>query len=123
MHELALSGAVVNTAVKHADGHPVSAIQLRVGTLRQVVPDTLEFYFQFVARGTLCEGARLEVEVVDAALRCGSCAREWEIEIPAFRCPSCGGSDVAVARGEEFEVESIEVQSIDDEEAACIAQK
>jgi hydrogenase nickel incorporation protein HypA/HybF len=123
VHELSLSGAVVNTAVKHADGRPVSAIQLRVGTLRQVVPDTLEFYFQFVARGTLCEGARLELEVVHAALQCQGCAREWEIEIPAFRCPFCAGGDVVVARGEEFEVESIEVQSSDAEEAACIAQK
>jgi hydrogenase nickel incorporation protein HypA/HybF len=123
MHELSLSGAVVNTAVKHAEGRPVSAIELRVGTLRQVVPDTLEFYFQFVARGTLCEGARLEVEVIDAALRCEACAREWDIETPAFRCPWCGGADVVVARGEEFEVESIEVQSSDAEEDACIAQK
>lgn len=123
MHELSLSGAVVNTAVKHADGRRVSAVELRVGTLRQVVPDTLEFYFQFVARGTLCEGARLEVEVIDAALRCEACAREWDIETPAFRCPSCGGADVVVARGEEFEVESIDVQPSDAEEDACIAQK
>ena len=40
------------------------------GSLRQVVPDTLEFYFEFVARGTVCEGARLEQEVVEARLRC-----------------------------------------------------
>ena len=123
MHELSLSGAVVNTAVKHAGGRRVSAIHLRVGALRQVVPDTLRFYFQFVAQGTLCEGAGLQLELIDAALRCEVCSREWEIEIPAFRCPSCAGSDVAVARGDEFEVESIEVESIDAEEAACIAQK
>jgi hydrogenase nickel incorporation protein HypA/HybF len=118
VHELSLSGAVLNTVVKHADGRPVSLVSLRVGRLRQVVPDTLEFYFEFVARGTVCEGARLEQEIVAASLRCGSCAREWEIEIPAFRCPTCGGADVAVASGDEFEVESIEV-----EETACIAQR
>jgi hydrogenase nickel incorporation protein HypA/HybF len=125
MHELSLTGAVVNTALKHADGRAVSTINLRVGTLRQVVPDTLQFYFQFqfVARGTLCEGARLQLEVIAAALRCESCRREWEIEIPAFRCALCGGADVAITRGEEFEVESIEVESIDAEEDACIAQK
>jgi len=117
MHELSLSGAVVNTVVKHAGSRPVSLISLRVGRLRQVVPETLDFYFEFVARGTVCEGARLEQEIVEASLRCNPCAREWEIEIPAFRCPTCGGSDVAVATGEEFEVESIEV-----EEDACIAQ-
>ena len=110
MHELSLSSAIVNTVVKHARGQRVSVVSLRVGRLRQVVPDTLEFYFDFVARDTLCEGARLEQEVVDARLRCHPCASEWAIEIPAFRCPTCGGSDVEIASGNEFEVESIEVE-------------
>ena len=118
MHELSLSSAIVNTVVKHAAGRPVTVVWLRVGRLRQVVPDTLEFYWGFVARGTLCEGARLEQEIVDARLRCNACAHEWAIEIPAFRCPACAGSDVAIAAGNEFEVESIQVQ-----EAECIAQR
>jgi hydrogenase nickel incorporation protein HypA/HybF len=118
VHELSLSSAIVATAAKHAEGRRVSLVSLRVGELRQVVPDTLEFYFAFVARGTVCEGARLEQEVVEARLRCNPCAREWAIDVPAFRCPTCGGSDVEVASGNEFEVESIEV-----EEAECIAQR
>jgi hydrogenase nickel incorporation protein HypA/HybF len=117
VHELSLSGAIVNTAVKHAAGRPVRVVSLRVGRLRQVIPETLDFYFEFVARGTLCEGARLEQEVVEARLHCQACWREWAIEIPAFRCPACGGGDVEVASGNEFEVESIEV-----EEAVCIGQ-
>ena len=94
-------------------------VSLRVGKLRQVVPDTLEFYFEFVARDSVCEGARLEQEVIDAVLRCRPATYEWAIEIPAFRCP-----DVRRATrwrsppGDEFEVESIE-----SEEAACIAPR
>lgn len=116
MHELSLSSAIVNTVTKHADGRPVTLVSLRLGALRQVVPDTLEFYFEVVARGTICEGARLEHELIAARLRCRDCTHEWRIEIPAFRCPGCGGSAVEVAAGNEFEVESIEV-----EEARCIA--
>jgi len=118
MHELSLSSAIVNTAVKHARGRPVTQISLRVGRLRQVIPETLEFYFEFVARGTPCEGARLEQELIEARLRCNHCRHDWAIEIPAFRCPACGGSDVTVACGNEFEVESIEV-----EEAVCIGRE
>ena len=118
MHELSLSSAIVGTVVKHADGRPVSVVSLRVGRLRQVIPRTLDFYFEFVARDTVCEGARLEQEVIDARLRCNPCEVEWAIEIPAFRCPTCGGSDVVIAGGNEFEVEFIEV-----EEAECIAQR
>jgi hydrogenase nickel incorporation protein HypA/HybF len=117
MHELSLSGAIVNTVVKHAQGRAVSLVNLRVGALRQVVPDTLDFYFEFVARGTVCEGARLEQEPVPARLRCGRCERDWEIELPVFMCPACGGA-AEVASGDEFEVESIEV-----EEAECIARR
>ena len=119
MHELSLSGAIVNTVVKHAAGRPVSLVSLRVGALRQVVPDTLEFYFEFVSRGTVCEGARLEQELIPALLRCASCEREWTIDMPIFMCPACGSAgQVEVASGEEFEVESIEV-----EETECIAQR
>jgi Zn finger protein HypA/HybF involved in hydrogenase expression len=56
-------------------------------------------------------------EAVPAVLRCDACAAEWEIELPFFRCASCGGS-VTVARGNEFEVESIEV-----EEVQCIGPR
>jgi hydrogenase nickel incorporation protein HypA/HybF len=109
VHELSLSSAIVNTVVKHARGRRVTVVDLRVGKLRQVIPDTLEFYFEFVARDTVCEGARLEQQVIDARLHCRECDHGWEIEIPAFRCPKCGGSDVEIASGDEFEVESITV--------------
>ena len=118
MHELSLSSAIVNTVVKHAADRRVTAVYLRVGALRQVVPDTLGFYFEFVARGTVCEGARLEQEIIAAALRCRACGHAWEITIPAFRCPRCSSANVRVAAGEEFEVESIDV-----EEVACTASK
>ena len=118
MHELSLSSAIVNTVVKHADGRPVSAVNLRVGHLRQVVPDSLEFYFEFVARGTVCEGAVLELEAVPGVLRCDACTADWEMDLPFFRCPECGGSEVSVVSGNEFEVESIEV-----EEVQCIGPR
>jgi hydrogenase nickel incorporation protein HypA/HybF len=121
VHELSLSSAIVNTAAKHADGRRVTVVNLRVGKLRQVIPETLSFYFEFVARDSVCEGAALNQEVIDARLRCRPCVHEWEIEIPAFRCPQCGGSEVEIASGNEFEVESIEVE--DPEEAECIAQR
>ena len=119
MHELSLSGAIVNTVEQHAAGRRVSVVNLQVGALRQVIPDTLEFYFGFVSKGTVCEGAQLEQELIPALLRCASCEREWTIDMPIFMCPSCGSAgQVEVASGEEFEVESIEV-----EETECIAQR
>ena len=113
MHELSIAGAVVDTALKHAAGRRVTTVTVRAGALRQVVGDSLEFYFGIVTRDTLCEGARLELEVVPARLSC--CGSEWEVDWPDFRCAACGGAATVVA-GDELEVESIEV-----EEAACTA--
>jgi hydrogenase nickel incorporation protein HypA/HybF len=117
MHEFSIAAAVADTAVRHAGGRRVTVVRVRFGRLRQVVPDSLAFAFGIVTRETVCEGARLEQEIVPARLRCPACETQWEIELPAFRCPDCQGADVEVLSGEELEVESIEVE----EEAACIA--
>jgi hydrogenase nickel incorporation protein HypA/HybF len=115
MHELSVSSAVVDTVLKHAAGRRVTGVSLRIGHLRQVVPDSLAFYFELVSRETLCEGARLEQEIVPARLRCDGCGSEWDPEDAWFRCTGCGGPGEVIA-GNELEVESIEV-----EEAACTA--
>jgi hydrogenase nickel incorporation protein HypA/HybF len=120
MHELSVASAVLNTAVKHAAQRPVSVVSLRVGRLRQVVPDSLRFYFEIVARDTICERAELRIAQIDVRLRCADCVCEWQPSILAFRCPDCGASDVAVIAGEELEVDYIEVQ---EQETACIGQE
>ena len=115
MHELSVASAVLDTVLKHAAGRRVTVVSLRIGHLRQVVPDSLAFYFELVSRESLCEGARLEQEYVPAVLRCEGCEREWDPEDAWFRCSGCGGAGEVIA-GNELEVESIEV-----EEAACTA--
>ena len=116
MHELALATAVRDTALRHAEGRRVSTVRMRVGTMRQVVPDSLDFYFGVVARGTLCDGSRLELEVTPSVLRCEACGESWQPEVPSFRCPSCDGPKVELVSGGELEVESIDVE----EGAECI---
>lgn len=120
MHELSISGAIVDTALKHADGRQITVVSLTVGALRQVVPESLDFYFEIVARGTLCEGARLEQTLMPARAHCPGCRHEWELEgLPQFRCPGCGAAPAEIVSGDELEVESIELEEV----AACIAPK
>ena len=118
MHELSISSAIVNTVIKHARGREVSAVDLRIGALRQVVPDSLVFYFEIVARDTVCTEAELRLELVPARLRCLACELEWDpspepaldVVVPAFRCPTCGTAESETLAGDELEVESIEVE-------------
>jgi hydrogenase nickel incorporation protein HypA/HybF len=118
MHELSVATAVLNTAIKHAGGRRVRLVSLRVGRMRQVIPDSLSFYFEIVARDTACEGAELELMEIETELSCEGCGHGWSPEIPAFRCPACGSGEVAVTAGEELEVDYIEIE---EQEAACIA--
>ena len=122
MHELSIASAIQDTVLRHAEGRRVTAVQLRLGRLRQVVPGSLGFYFEIVGRDTLTDGARLDLELIDARLRC-RCGAEWDpspspaeredelIFAPQFRCPSCGEGGGEVVAGEELEVESIEVET------------
>jgi hydrogenase nickel incorporation protein HypA/HybF len=126
VHELSIASAVHDTVIRHAEGRPVTAVQMRIGRLRQVVPGSLAFYFGIVGRGTPTEGAELEIEMVDARLSC-ACGTEWDpapgpaesedelVFAPQFRCPACGAAGAEVVSGEEMEVESIVV-----EEAATV---
>jgi len=119
MHELSLASAIVRTAERHAGGGAVTRVSLRIGKLRQVMPESLDFYFRVVAGGTACEGATLEYEVVPVRLRCAACGRDSELESPPFACAACGSAEVAVVGGDELLVESIVVE---EKEEACIAR-
>jgi hydrogenase nickel incorporation protein HypA/HybF len=84
MHELALATAIRDTVLRHAEGRRVSTVRMRVGTMRQVGPESLDFYFRVVARGTLCDGSRLELQVTPSVLRCGRAARAGSRKRRAF---------------------------------------
>ncbi|MFT3864467.1 MAG: hydrogenase maturation nickel metallochaperone HypA [Solirubrobacterales bacterium] len=123
MHELSLSSAILEAALRHAEGRPVRSVQMRIGAMRQVVPESLDFYFGIVTRGTLAEGAKLEVDYLPARLRCAGCSREWEPELPIFRCPGCGEAEVETLSGTEFEIEYITVEDGEEAETPCIAPR
>jgi hydrogenase nickel incorporation protein HypA/HybF len=108
MHELAIAEAVIDIAAVHAAGRRVTAVYVKVGRLRQVVPAALEFSFALAAEGTPVQGARLEIEHVPAGGVCRACGRESELDAFPLSCAACGGLDVEVIRGEELLVDSLE---------------
>ncbi len=124
MHELSVSSAIVDTAIRHARGRRVNAVHLQVGALRQVVAASLTFYFEIVSRETVCEGAELDVLAIDALLHCRACGHEWDpapdplhdeglLVLPQFRCPQCDEAGAEVIAGNELLVDSIDVEEGD----------
>jgi hydrogenase nickel incorporation protein HypA/HybF len=112
VHELSLSRAIADTVIEHAAGRPVSRVAVRIGHLRQVVPDSLEFCWDMVTDGTVLAGCRLDIEHVPAVAHCGACGARTQLERPVLVCGTCGGREATLESGEEFLVDSIDVMEV-----------
>jgi hydrogenase nickel incorporation protein HypA/HybF len=112
MHELSLADAVVRIACAHAGGRRIETVELKVGHLRNVVPEALEFAFTLVAEGTVAEGAQLLMEEVPAAGICRGCGIESEFAAFPLACRACGSLDVELTRGEELLVDALTMEEV-----------
>ena len=111
MHELSIAQAIVEVAARHARGARVERVHVRIGHLRQVVPSALAFSFELCAHGTPADGAELEIEAVPIGAVCRDCGTESELDGFPLACPACSGLALDVVRGEELQVESLELVS------------
>jgi hydrogenase nickel incorporation protein HypA/HybF len=99
----------VRTAAKHADGLPVTRVTVRIGHLRQVVPDALQFSWEVVASQSGMPEAELVIEEVPAVVRCQACGERTTLDLPILACGACEGFDVTLLSGEEFLVVSMDM--------------
>ncbi|MCH9734909.1 MAG: hydrogenase maturation nickel metallochaperone HypA [Actinomycetia bacterium] len=110
MHELSLCHEIAGVVKTHAAGRPVDVVRVRVGSLRQVVAESLTFCWGIVREHEDLGDAELELELVPAAVGCHTCHAQSEITSRwSICCPACSSVDVSVLRGEEFRVMSIDV--------------
>jgi hydrogenase nickel incorporation protein HypA/HybF len=112
MHELSIADAIVRIATAHAGGRWIETVEVKVGHLRQVVPDALLFAFALVAEGTEAEGAELLLEEVPAAGVCRVCGQESELPGFPLACEACGSRDVELVRGEELLVDALTMEGV-----------
>ena len=113
MHEFGLTQAVIETSVasaREAGATRVTEIRLTVGELTQVVEEAMEFAFDALSRGTMCEGAKLAIGFVPPRSLCLDCGDEFPHDALHRKCPGCGSPYTQVIAGRELEIASIEIE-------------
>jgi hydrogenase nickel incorporation protein HypA/HybF len=113
MHELAITEEILRIAVTHAEragAKHITDINVVVGDLSSVVDDSVQFYFDFLSPDTLAAEGKLHFRRVAARVRCRQCGLEFEPRDMEWNCPRCQALGGDVIAGQEFYVESIEVE-------------
>ena len=117
MHEMSIITGVLDAVCASADqagATAVLSITLRIGDMTEVVDEALEFAFEVLTEGTLCEGAQLVVNKVHPRSLCFECGTEFDHDRFHRSCPTCGSYETRLIAGKELEIESIEVDLPDD---------
>ena len=110
MHELSLCQSIHRIVDRAREGRPVEVVNLRVGRLRQVVPETLAYCWTLVIDGGPLAGSRLEVDQVPVVLDCADCGRRTTLaDALLLTCGCCGSGSISVVSGEELLVTSIDL--------------
>ncbi len=120
MHEMGIAMEIIEIAEASIpvgmDAVQVESVNLRVGKLSAIVPESLTFCFGVVIKDTRLEGAQLNIEQVPVVAMCKDCDATWTIDEPAFTCPKCKSGSIELISGKELDIVSIEV--LDEDKSA-----
>lgn len=111
MHEVSIVEGLVDILKETAQQHgltKITGVKLRIGAMRQIVPEALRFAFEIVGKGTVAEGATVTITDVATRARCSACSSEFLVEDSCFVCLSCGSGQVTVTEGKELYIDSLE---------------
>ncbi|MES9927393.1 MAG: hydrogenase maturation nickel metallochaperone HypA, partial [Candidatus Thiodiazotropha sp. 6PDIVS] len=71
--------------------------------------DAMRFGFEAVMKGSLADGATLEIIDIPGEAWCMPCAKSVEVSARFDACPECGSFQLQVTGGDEMRVKELEV--------------
>ncbi|MCY4351435.1 MAG: hydrogenase/urease maturation nickel metallochaperone HypA [Thiotrichales bacterium] len=110
MHELALARSLIEMVDDYALAHGarrVTRVRVRLG-VQSALTRALHVSFRAASRGTRCDGATLDIEVIPLTVHCRLCDG---VKTPSgpwnFRCPDCGRATHEIVTGREMQLAAI----------------
>lgn len=113
MHEQSIVESLLAIALENAEkanARKIRKIYLVVGELSGVVEEHANYYFNFLTRDTIAEGATIEYNRIPAKVRCRNCGTDFTAENLDFHCPQCGNEKVDIIAGRELYMDSMEIE-------------
>ena len=119
MHELSVTENILEICTQHAQqagARKVTSVNLVIGQFSSFVDDSVQFYWDLLTEGTICEKATLHFRRIPALMKCRQCGNEFNLGQMMSPCPSCGSMEIELLAGEEFYVDSIEIEKLPEED-------
>lgn len=114
MHELTITESLLEIALRHgenAKANRITDLYLVIGELATVVDDSVQFYWDIIAKDTPAEGATLHFQRKDTEIQCLDCEQRYHPTNNMMACPNCQSINVKILSGEEFFLEAINIES------------
>lgn len=115
MHELPVTESILEIALRYGEENRakrVADLYLVIGYLATVVDESVQFYWDIISKDTICEGAILHFERIQAELLCLDCDQTFPLEDGELTpCPTCESVKVQVQKGDEFRLDSINIET------------
>jgi len=113
MHEMSLAESMLQIIEDTALVQPfkrVRTVVLEIGSLSAVEPEAMIFCFDAVTRGSIAEGAKLEIVEIPGTGWCMVCGKNVSLTERYGLCPECGNARVEITGGNEMRVKDLEVE-------------
>jgi hydrogenase nickel incorporation protein HypA/HybF len=126
MHELSVTESILEIVLRHAEqarARSITDIYLVLGDLSSIVDDSVQFYWDMLSEGTLAEGAELHFQRIQTEMECQDCESRYQPLEGDLSCPKCHSRKVKIIAGEEFFIDSIEVELQGDSEIEATGER
>lgn len=110
MHELSIARSIVGIVADAAGRRRVTRVTLEIGQLSAVMPDAIRFCFDVAARGSVLDGAALDIVEIPGRARCEDCGADVALRDLVGRC-ACGSRRLHRLAGEELNIKSMQLET------------
>lgn len=110
MHELSIVEALLETIVPKAEesgAKKILEINFHIGEMSGIVPSCIHEYFAIASKGTIAEGASINLKTLPARISCRSCGYQGVPDKKNYCCPECQSFDFKLTSGREYYVENL----------------